>query len=111
VQATVGNNLQHDWKQRWVGHGVSRPPEWVPCWCHGKKRIKNKSHGVMSGMQSLPVTDKARRSKRVEQCPSGNSAVSKTAGGKREWLGRPRLHSSLKIQAQGPMVMRSNLFT
>jgi hypothetical protein len=37
----------------------------------------------MSGMQSLPVTDKARRSKRVEQCPTGNSAVSKTAGGKK----------------------------
>jgi hypothetical protein len=48
-----------------------------------KKHIKNKSHGVMSGMQSLQVTDKARRSKRVEQCPTGNSAVSKTAGGKK----------------------------
>jgi hypothetical protein len=47
------------------------------------KRIKNKSHGVMSGMQSLPVTDKARRPKRVEQCPTGNSAVSKMPGGKK----------------------------
>jgi hypothetical protein len=50
-----------------------------------KRKNNKKSHGVSSGIQSLPAIDKATKSIRVEQCPTGNHA----AGGKKRVARKP----------------------
>jgi len=42
-----------------------------------KRHMKTKEHGVNMGMHSLPATDKARTSKRIESCSTGNHATGK----------------------------------
>jgi len=45
--------------------------------------MKTKEHGLNMGMHSLPATDKARTSKRIESCPTGNHATGKKRAAKK----------------------------
>lgn len=42
-----------------------------------RKRSKSTSRNVVEGIQSLPATDTARKSKRIESCPTGRTAAVK----------------------------------